>query len=244
MIKTLYKAQEPFMEVKHGYGYQGVLMYDDIEDKVQCHICGLWYVNVGMHTTKKHNVPADEYKMRYGLTLRTALCSVGLSNRRSEATNKAIENGTIKPDIASKAASFNNQKKRSYRQKGTQTNQYFNRNGLCELQIKTRYEIVKAIIGRTPTQNEIIEHDRKLFFCGIVPRFKNLNNFKREIKEETRKQGDAPNKIKDIDLIASLRKFSKENKTTPKVTDFMPRHKAFYRAFGSWSNALRTAGIK
>ena len=40
MIKPLYKAQAPFMEVKRGYGYQGVVMYDDAEDKVQCHICG------------------------------------------------------------------------------------------------------------------------------------------------------------------------------------------------------------
>ena len=35
MIKPLYKAVEPFMEVKSGYGYQGVLLYDDIADRLQ-----------------------------------------------------------------------------------------------------------------------------------------------------------------------------------------------------------------
>lgn len=243
MIKTLYKAQEPFMEVKHGHGYQGVLMYDDIEDKVQCHICGLWYVNVGSHTNQKHKVHADEYKMRYGLTLRTALCSVGLSNRRREATNKAIENGTIRPDIASKKASFNNQKKRSYRQIGTQTNQYYNKNGLCDLQIVTRYNVVKSIVGHEPFMSEIIQYDKKLYHSGIVPRYGNLENFKKNLMIVAVKLPPL-NKIESTDLIASLRKFAHENKRTPRVTDFAPKHKPFYRAFGSWSNALRTAGIK
>lgn len=231
------------MEVKEGYGYLGVLMYDDVNDKVQCHICGKWFVNVGGHTSKKHKIPADDYKIRFGLTLRTALCSIGLSNKRRETTQDCIEKGLIRQDIMTQGAKYNRQKNRRYRQSGVKTHQYYNRAGLCELQIKTRYEIVKKIVGDEPTQNQILQYDRKLFGCGIVPRYGNLNNFKKHIGVEPNPQLP-PNTIPTLDLVAELRKAAHLLKRAPRVTDFMPKHKPYYRAFGSWSNALRTAGIK
>ena len=230
------------MDVRSGHGYQGVVLYDDVSDRVQCHVCGKFYQNVGSHANKKHQMSADDYKIKFGLTLRTALCSVGLSSRRREATNAAIERGEIRQDIATQSARHNKNRKRSYRQVGVQTVQFFNRNGLCDLQIKTRYEVVEKMVGRVPTQNEIIKYDRKLFFCGIVPRYGNLNKFREEIGGSY--NHDPSNKISDTTLVAMLRKKSLEVGRRPKVTDFSGRHKAFYRVFGSWSGALRFAGLK
>lgn len=245
MIKTLYKAEEPFMEVKNGHGYQGVLMYDDIEDKVQCHICGLWFNHVGLHASKRHKVSGDDYKITYGLSLGTGLCSIGLSNQRRIATEKAIARGEIRQDIASQSVKHGQFRERSKkrRQNGAKIMQWKNTYGLCDLQIVNRYNIVKSIVGHEPFMSEIIQYDKKLYHSGIVPRYGNLENFKNKLMILAVKLPPL-NRIESTDLIASLRKFANENKRTPKVTDFAPRHKAFYRAFGSWSNALRTAGVK
>lgn len=231
------------MEVIKGHGYLGVMLYDDVNDKVQCHICGLWYAHVGKHAQMKHKVMADDYKQTYGLTFGTALCSVGLSAKKSSQTLKCIEAGTIRQDIAVKAAAYNKKTKRKYRQVGIQTPQYSNRNGLCDLQIRHRYDIVRQIVGHEPTQNEIIKYDRKLFHCGIVPRWGNLNTYKEMIGVKPRERY-APNKLPIIEYVGRLRKFAKDNCRKPKTTDFKSKTTSFYRVFGSWSNALRTAGLK
>jgi hypothetical protein len=245
MIRTLFKAEAPFMDVQTGYGYQGVVMYDDNEDKVQCHICGEWFVHVGLHAFKKHKVKSDDYKIRFGLSLRTGLCSVGLSNSRRLATERAIERGEIRQDIATQSAKYGRLKYRSMkrRQNGAKIMQWVNAFGLCDLQIKNRYDIVKSIVGHEPYMSEIIKYDSKLYHCGIVKRYGNLENFKNKLGILSEKLPPS-NKIETTELIASLRQFSHDNKRLPKVTDFNGRHKAFYRVFGSWKQALNIAGLK
>jgi len=245
MIRTMYKAEAPFMEVKSGHGFYGVVMYDDQNDLVQCHVCGLWFKHVGVHSYKKHKISGDSYKIQFGLSLRTGLCSVGVSNERRISTEAAIERGEIRQDIASQSAKVGLLKERSAkrRQNGAKIAQWSNKYGLCDLQIQSRYEVVKVIVGREPSENEIIKYDRKLFHCGIVPRFQNLTNFRKHLNISTDRYPPT-NKIEAIDLIASLRKQAKESGTIPKVTDFNGQHKAFYRAFGSWKQALSVAGLK
>ena len=49
------------------YGELGVLAYDAIEDKVQCHICGLWFRSSAAHVWQRHGWTADYYREEFGL---------------------------------------------------------------------------------------------------------------------------------------------------------------------------------
>ena len=252
MIKPLYKAVEPFMEVKRGYGYQGILLHDDVNDKIQCHICGKYFDNLGQHIWMKHKTKSADYKIEYGLTLRTPLCSTKRSNKLRQIAEQRLKEGTLKPAKASDAARMTNRNKKhnyKYRRQGS-TMLLKNRNGLCELQIKYRYDIVSDIVKRIPMQSDILKYDRKLFYCGIVPNYGNLNNFRESIKVKSMKWEDY-SRITKEKLIAELRKIRFDEHKLPKTTMFMngnrngkPSLQCYYRAFGSWSNALRIAGLK
>lgn len=55
---TLYNYKEPFMpftdpDTREGFGYGGVLVFDGVSDKVQCHLCGEWYHALGNHGSLK-----------------------------------------------------------------------------------------------------------------------------------------------------------------------------------------------
>lgn len=55
------------------YGERGVLAYDALDDRVQCHGCGGWFQKLTSWHLRKHNLTIAEYKERYGLNASTAL---------------------------------------------------------------------------------------------------------------------------------------------------------------------------
>ena len=54
-------------------GERGVLLYDDLMDRVQCHACGRWYQKITAGHLKHHGLTIPEYKELYGLNIGTAL---------------------------------------------------------------------------------------------------------------------------------------------------------------------------
>lgn len=61
------------------YGEIGVVRFED--DRMQCHICGRWYKNVGQHSWQSHELNSDEYREAFGLNHQQALVSPELSER-------------------------------------------------------------------------------------------------------------------------------------------------------------------
>jgi hypothetical protein len=60
-------------DIKEFFGELGVLTDDGV--RVQCHICGKWFHHLGTHVFKKHNISADEYRLKFGLNRTTPLSS-------------------------------------------------------------------------------------------------------------------------------------------------------------------------
>lgn len=242
MIRPLYKAEAPFMEVNVGHGFQGVIMYDDKEDKVQCHLCGKWYRHVGLHAQGAHKIASDDYKDRFGLTRKIALCATSVSSTRSGVMNRLRSSGRMPPCKRLSRAFY---KRRKFRN-GQATVSFKNRNGLCDLQMFTRYQVVKKIVGHEPTCLELRKYDSALM--GVIGNRGTLNSYKKSIGEQTRSK--ARPSIPDIELIAMLRKWAHENNSRPRSSDFVvakngyPGRTVFCKHFGSWNNALRTAGLK
>ncbi len=69
------------------FGEFGILAYDPVEDKVQCHICGKWFHFLAGHI-KKHGMSVFEYKEDFGLNRNHALCGRENSRYRSRLCQK------------------------------------------------------------------------------------------------------------------------------------------------------------
>jgi len=72
------------------HGRVGVLAADG--ERVQCHVCGGWFANLGQHATFGHGLDVDEYRRRFGLKATTGL--VGSALRAALARRAAARKGT------------------------------------------------------------------------------------------------------------------------------------------------------
>ncbi len=52
---------------------------------MKCLVCGLSYINVGVHAKHKHGLTADEYRFEFGLKMSTPLVDNELSERLSKS---------------------------------------------------------------------------------------------------------------------------------------------------------------
>lgn len=72
------------------FGTVGILESDG--EKLRCHICGKWYVNLGKHVNATHGVTACEYKEEFGLNVGTSLIGeqLKLHKRNTQLNNKQL----------------------------------------------------------------------------------------------------------------------------------------------------------
>jgi hypothetical protein len=150
---TLYNYKEPFMPFKYedtGFGYEGVLLFDGVSDKIQCHFCGDWFQAMGSHLHKEHNMKARDYKEITGLRQTTALVSETLRA-------KMIANGmSIRLKNLQKGGKKTEEQKEKIRQTLlTLPRQTQNETGTCPKQIIDRLQKRAKELGRTPTTDEI-----------------------------------------------------------------------------------------
>jgi len=73
------------------YGEFGVLAYDDLADRIQCHACGRWFEKLTSFHLKRHGLTIANYKERYGLNATTALETPRITalRRRQNAETQA-----------------------------------------------------------------------------------------------------------------------------------------------------------
>ena len=247
MIRPLYKSVEPFMEVPVGHGFLGVVQYDDQDDKIQCHICGKFFTALAGHLVK-HNIKSRDYKEKFGLRVGTPLASLNFLRRQSENVHKHL--GMFKgrkmfkhgKDWQRPGMTREWIKKRNRQiSKAKNSMTFKNKLGLCDLQIKARYAVVKNIVGHTPTTTEFKKYDARLL-TKVYRKFGDFNTFRKWCGDNPIKKGELQT-IPDISLISELRKFVTDKGRRPIAKDFT--NSCTYMAhFGSWSNALNMAGIK
>lgn len=151
----LYNYKEPFMPFKTddggGFGYQGVLLFDGEEDKVQCHFCGVWLHALGNHIQKEHSMNASDYKKIVGLAQSTALISETLRA-------KLIANGQERfKNIRPRQKKTEEEKKKiSETMKAIgDLREYQNLRNTCPAQLLDRLKRKAQELGRCPTNREI-----------------------------------------------------------------------------------------
>ena len=251
MIRPLYKSVEPFMEVERGFGYLGVIQYDDVEDRVQCHVCGKWFKALPNHL-KSHNMSSVDYRDIYSLPLRGGLLALGTAKKRSDVSSrpsnikhlsKVRKHPWNVPSVQRRAMAHKVGRRVML---GKSRLSFKNKNGLCPAQIEARYTVVKEIVQHEPSMNDVYKHDPQLHYKLKQIGF---NKWKSTRGLKTENRGGLI-VFGRLDLIALLRKWVYINKKLPSKEDFhkaksgFPSYTPFLRNFGSWQNALTQAGLK
>ncbi len=65
------------------YGTVGIVTYDPIADKLQCHLCGKWRRGLSAHIVGAHGWTADDYREEFGLNRGQALICEGTKQKLS-----------------------------------------------------------------------------------------------------------------------------------------------------------------
>lgn len=76
------------MNISAPYGEGGILAYDPVEDKVQCHICGKWFRGLNNHVLRAHGWTADDYREEFGLNRGQSLICQGTRTILSQLNKK------------------------------------------------------------------------------------------------------------------------------------------------------------
>ena len=153
-VYPLYKDEmhEPYMESDNGIGYKGVVMYDELEDKVQCSECGKWFINITNTHLRSHKLTPTEYKNKNGLLLGTPLISKSLSRTKSINMQRVWEEdvriresfGKLRKMVKEGTNSMSSDQNRESHLKI----QSKNKRGLCDAQVAARLEIVMEMMGK------------------------------------------------------------------------------------------------
>lgn len=258
-IETLFKAQPPYMEVEAGYGYLGVMLLNKVTDKVQCHVCGEWFKNLGWHV-HSHNLTARQYKEKFSLFYYTPLCGRSVSRQRSNNYKTHPKNKTFierlkRMNAEGKMGGGYVKKKnpeyykRGGNNSGQRTMAFLNSKGFCERQMLSRYLIVAGIVGNTsPSHRQLFKYDRPLY-QKIVRQYGNVGNFKKKYGYALLKWG--ARKYTEEYILADIIKFAKENGRVPRSRDFTGNRRGnkvsketIRKHFGSWNRALTLAGFE
>lgn len=219
------------MPVEEGHGYQGVVLWDSVEDKIQCHICGKMLKNVANHI-KKHKIKGREYKEKYGLMYKTPLITHGIWEERKKAGYKTWAKLKQFPP---------SEKGRVTRAKKDNSIQDMNKYGTCPLQIIDRFKKIRQESNKTPTQRQIKEMDSGLYEA-IVSRYGSYNRYLEIQGIEKNREWRLNYSCEDI--FSLYTKFKSEYGRLPVIMDierglFIPimSKKVIVRLFGSFGQS-------
>jgi len=230
---TLYNYKEPFMPFENGYGYQGVLLYDELDGSVQCHLCGKWFQSLGHHVNRVHAIKSSAYKTMVGLNQTTALISEKLREKIIESTKH-----TLQARLANLALPKKKQEK--YNTKNTRQRQ--NKTGNCPMQLLDRIKQKALELGRTPTALEL---EKTVAKKTIVMVFGSMENAIRLAGLVPRKKGEGVTykTYTKEEIIEILKNFKATHGRNPLMSDskrgLIPSWGAFVKHFGSFNEAKK-----
>lgn len=230
-----FPAKGPF--AVSGVSIKGGIEYDPEEDKLKCHECGEWFSDLAAHAFARHQLKSDEYKLRHGLNLSSALCCERLRQCRIKGQRKSAE-------------SFNaNRKKdgkhirRKPRQHGNASIERQNKLGLCADQLLEKLTACANSVGHTPTHVELKEY--KLSRRALETRFGSVREALRIAGFMPRPQGRNVLTYNRESLLAMVYKFKQLQGRWPTYSDcrrgLLPNRKTFYDHFGGWPKMLAIA---
>lgn len=153
----------PFVPVKNGHGFYGVVAEDSIDGTLQCHVCGEWKQQLASHYSSKHKMTGEDYRKKFGLLDSTALKSKRIRLLQSAVISKLQKEGKMnvgnKRNANGKSYGFKKNNKHASNRKGKpKALEAQNKFGVCDLQITDKIIELSRKLGKTPTLIDIREH--------------------------------------------------------------------------------------
>jgi len=154
------KWEPPFMKVKKGFGFIGIVAEDSKTGQLQCHVCGKWYQMLCGHYSSKHKLTGVQYRKKFELLSSTALKSKRIRLLQSALISKMQKEGKMNTgnnkNKNGKKYGFKKGNKESANRKGTKrAKEQQNKYGICDLQIITKIIKLGKKLDKTPTLTEI-----------------------------------------------------------------------------------------
>src|SRR3990167_6882230 len=158
-VYPLYKDQshEPYMEHpkskrKDKPSYLGVVLVDELEDKIKCEECGKWFKNLTTHLQQrknhsKHGLTPVEYREKYSLLPSIPLVSPGVSAKLSKSAIESNSGRVWRKGVKALEIWRENNLDRLKKNAAAMSSyksryQHKNKKGLCEAQMAARYLVV------------------------------------------------------------------------------------------------------
>lgn len=236
----MYNYKEPFMRNETGFGFQGVLACDIENNVLECSLCGWWGKNLAHHIRREHNYKAKDYKIEFGLSMSSALCT--------EDTRQMLIEAGVKSSKGKKGK-MRTQKLIAYRYRGggvKKSIQERNKVGTCPAQLLDKIEKYSEQIGRRPSYNEF-KKDNQGTMASILLVFGSWNKAIEMLGWETSKRGVGFNQSSwnRESLLEMLRVFKEKHGRDPYCSDarrkLIPSQNLYVREFGSFSKAKTLA---
>lgn len=229
--------KEPLVPLEGGYGYDGVVLYDQSMEKIQCAFCGGWFETLGTHIRHKHNMTGSEYREEYGLMKGTVLMG---EKMRNHTIQQGIEQTPrlIRDKLWTRAHAVQRYKRsvgiKIHNGHGSPA-EYKNKKGTCAEQLL-------AWMRANPDQRM---HEDQARSASIVKTFGSWNRARKLAHLEVRHEMNRDEGL----ALECLRVFVREHHRVPYQSDgrrgilaYSPSYYA--RHFGTWGGALRLAGLE
>lgn len=160
-IIPLQKSQPPYMKVTNGYfGFQGIVLLDQVLDRIQCHICGRWFKCLSAHL-KIHDIDHITYKDRFGLYRSEPLARLKTLQRWSKM-NKEREQ--VKNLESNRPTRITEDEVRKISNDARKKDQWKNKYGTCKAQLRFRLEeAIKKFGGLPPSDSREYKNLYRLF---------------------------------------------------------------------------------
>jgi len=142
----------PFEKVVNGFGFIGVVIEDYGSGKIMCNVCGKWFEQLPTHISHKHNLNAEEYKMKFGLLVSTALKS-----KKMRLAQSKIMQGMRASHPKHCYKFVKNNVWAGNRKDKPKAVESRNKYGVCDLQIAERIRNLAKELGKTPTLTDLSE---------------------------------------------------------------------------------------
>lgn len=153
---TFYNYKEPLMKFDKGYGFIGALVFDSETDKVQCHLCGEWFLSLPPHLHREHNMTASAYKEEVGLFQTTALIGETV---REKLIAKGLEKRLKNLRPGKKVSEETKNKIRNTLKKNGEKPEGLNLRGTCPAQLLDRLQKAYETHGENFSFREHVTFD-------------------------------------------------------------------------------------
>lgn len=239
-VRAGYK--EPLTPIKDGFGYYGTIAYNSEKTHTQCHVCGWFYTNVGLHVRRRHGVDPRQYRTKFGLNLGTSLLAP--EGRAKYTAAFAGRSDSEKREIltkltGSRAGSRNKTWQKSLYRK--------NLEGRCPDQLVDKAQALAKKLGHTPKSDEF-RREYGGFLGSVYLTFGSWSKLVRIAELTPLPKGQKRQRYSHDSLLEILRNFEAAHGREPTSADIrgllLPSFYTFSKFFDSWTKAKSFAFAK